>query len=62
MSQARSIFGCSILNNSLIVIGGYLNKTEITDSVEVYDIENDVWSQGPSLPRPLTGFGYANAN
>ena len=62
MSQARASFGCSILNNSLIVIGGYLNKTEITDSVEVYDSQTDVWSKGPNLPLPLSRFGYASTN
>ena len=62
MSKARIYFGCSVFNNSLIVYGGRLNKTEITESVEVYDIEKDVWSKGPSLPFPLAEFGYASNN
>ena len=62
MSQARSFFGCSIFNKKLIVFGGDLNENENTDSVEVYDIENDVWSNGPTLPLPLVTFGYASTN
>ena len=62
MSRARVNFGCSVFNNKLVVFGGSVSATGITDSVEVYDIENDVWSEGPSLPLPLTGFGYANTD
>ena len=58
MSQARSHFGCSTFNNNLIVFGGCMDKTEVTDSVEIYDIENLVWSNGLSLPLPLANFGY----
>ena len=60
MVQARSMFGCSIFNNKLIVFGRRLNvDTEIIDSFEIYDIEKQVWLKGPTLPRPLTAFGYA---
>ena len=57
MNQARGFFGCSILNNKIHVIGGYLDKNKYSDSVEVYDTENDAWSEGPSLPLPLAFFG-----
>ena len=62
MSQARAYFGCSLFNNNLIVFGGQIGTTEITDSVELYDIDNQVWSKGSNLPLPLTEFGYANTN
>ena len=62
MSQARSHFGCNIFNNRMIVFGGNLNRNEITDFAEGYDIERDVWSKSPSLPLPLSGFGYASNN
>ena len=62
MSQARVYFGCSIFNNNLIVFGGDLDENEITDSVEIYDIEKQAWSKGPNLPLPLTAFGYASTN
>ena len=63
MSQARAFFGCSVFNNTLIVFGGQIAtqpKPEVTDSVEVYDIEKQVWSIGPSLPLSLSSFGYAS--
>ena len=62
MSQARVFFGCSIFNNNLIVFGGQLNATEFTDSVEIYDIEKQVWSKGQNLPLPLSQFGYTSNN
>ena len=62
MSQARSFFGCNIFNNSLVVFGGCFKTSEITDSVEVYDIEKNVWSKGPNLPLPLVAFGCASNN
>ena len=30
---------------------------EYSNSVEVYDTENDVWSEAPSLPLPVASFG-----
>ena len=62
MSQARSFCGCTTLNKRLIVFGGDLNENENTDSVEIYDIESDVWSSGPTLTLPLVTFGYASTN
>ena len=62
MVQPRAYFGCSIFNNNLIVYGGRLNKIEVTDSVEIYDIENQVWSQGPNLPLLLAECGCATTN
>ena len=62
MSQARADFGCILFNNNLFVFGGQNNESEISNSVEVYDIEKQVWSKGPSLPVPLAQFGYSNKN
>ena len=56
MNQARGYFGCSILNNKIYVIGGCYRLHEYTDSVEVYDTENGVWSEGPSLSLSLSYF------
>ena len=48
----------------MYVIGGIVdteNDKEIdTEDVEIYDIENDVWENGPSLPLPLAAFGCSN--
>ena len=62
MNLARSYFGCSLIGNNIFVFGGFLNRNQISDSVEVYDIENDVWSKGPSLPLPLASFGCSSNN
>ena len=50
MSQACSYYGCTIFNNKLILFGGELGENEITDSVEVYYFEKQVWSEGPTFP------------
>ena len=62
MKIGRSYFGCCIVKSRLYAIGGFVDtKNEIgTDDVEIYDIENDVWTKGPSLPFTLTGFGCSN--
>ena len=58
MYTERSYFGCCIFNKKLFVFGGNLKeKKTIIDLVEVYDIENDVWSKGPKFPLPLSLFG-----
>ena len=61
MNIGRSYFGCCIFKNKILVYGGCF-KTNCTDSVEVYDIENDVWSEGPKLPLPLGFFGHITEN
>ena len=62
MSLSRTNFGCCIVNSSIYVIGGILDtgKKIITDEVEIYDIENDVWEKGPSLPLKLTAVGCSS--
>ena len=62
MNIGRSYFGCCIVNSKLYVIGGMVDieNYNLTDDVEVYDIENDVWEKGPRLPLTLTGFGCSN--
>ena len=64
MNIGRADFGCCIVNSRLYVIGGIVdteNDKEIdTEDVEIYDIENDVWENGPSLPLPLAGCGCSN--
>ena len=61
MSLARSFFGCRIIGNNIYVLGGYLKRNHATDSVEVYDIKNDIWSSDLKLPLPLALFGHSIA-
>ena len=60
--QCLKFFGCCIVNSKLYVIGGVLDIENYTliDGVEIYDIEDDVWENGPSLPLTLTGFGCSD--
>ena len=62
MNISRVDFACCVVNSMLYVIGGLVDlENEIgTDDVEIYDIVNDVWTKGPSLPFTLTGFGCSN--
>ena len=60
MKTARYSFGCCRVGNLVYVIGGY-TKDESTrqdvflKSVEVYNLDTDTWSEGVSLPEPLSG-------
>ena len=62
MNIGRADFGCCIVNSKLYVIGGMVDTENdiATEDVETYEIENDVWENGPSLPFPLAGFGCSS--
>jgi hypothetical protein len=49
MKTSRSGHVCSVLNDEMIVIGGYGAE----QSMEVYDIVKKTWSVGPRLPTDL---------
>ena len=53
MYLALSYFGCSDLNDKVFVFTWRLNDDLITDSVEIYYIENYVKLKGPTLPLPI---------
>ena len=56
--QARFDLGCCILSNKVFVLGERKTySNEAIDSVEVYGIENGVWSKGPNLPHTIAAFG-----
>ena len=59
MRMPRTMSKCCIINSSLYVIGGSLHHFEEkpTKTVEIYEIEKGVWTEGPSLPFGLTNFG-----
>lgn len=60
----RESHSCLALNcNKVLVAGGYNSSTRnsFTDSVEIYDLQADEWSDGPKLP--VTGYhGTAMVN
>ena len=56
MKIARSSFGCCRIRNLVYITGGCTGKKFIpTKSVEIYNLDNDTWSDGADLPVPLGG-------
>ena len=51
MKQGRAFFGCFIVNSNIHVIGRFSTTRYIQsyDLVEIYDIESNVWNEGPTL-------------
>ena len=51
MKQGRAFFGCFIVNSYIYVIGRFSTTRYIQsyDLVEIYDIESNVWNEGPTL-------------
>lgn len=73
MRIGRFNFGACVVGNRIYVIGGQRfiesdNESLFTrialNSVEIYDIINDQWSIGPSVPQPIynTSFLLSNNN
>ena len=68
----RFNFGAIVLNEKIYVFGGQrydesedsFFTREALDSVEIYDIETDQWSEGVKMPSPLynTGVGLSDAD
>ena len=58
MKIPRAFHKCCVVNSSVYVIGGSIGDLSYkpTKTVEIYEIEKDVWTEGPSLPFGLTGF------
>lgn len=52
MKQPRRSFGCFVTNDHIFVAGGLYASFSATSSCEVYSIENNTWSDLPSLPIP----------
>jgi len=42
----------STINQNLFMVGG---NTPRTGALEVFDLSNGVWEEGPSLPKVLSG-------
>ena len=59
MLNRRELFGCCLIHSTIMVVGGIIDlENNITDKVEVYDIEKDewLWMSGSNLPLNLAGF------
>ena len=56
--------GVVLIDSKVWIIGGRIGDHPgvVTDSVWIYDLTNDTWTQGPSLPTPSGGGGAAVVN
>ena len=50
MKVARCLFACCRVGNLVYVIGGQTEGKEVTKSVEVYNLDTDVWTDGVEIP------------
>ena len=50
MKVARSYFACCRVGNLVYVIGGWIPGGVYTKSVEIYNLDNDTWTDGIDLP------------
>ena len=60
MPEARSEMESAVIGESIYVIGGLSNTNRITDSVFVFDTNDESWSIGTSMPLELHHAGVAS--
>ena len=72
MRKGLAYFGCCVVGLNVYVIGGLESAHKATDDViagpedahkatedvEIYDIKNETWKIGPSLPIKISGFEH----
>lgn len=51
MLTARSEIGAALIDGKIYVVGGLDGYGRTLRSMEIYDIETDTWSNGPSMPE-----------
>jgi N-acetylneuraminic acid mutarotase len=49
----------AVVGGLIYVPGGRLTGGEMTNVLEIYDPQTDLWTQGASLPAPLSGYALA---
>ncbi|KAJ7319555.1 hypothetical protein JRQ81_019066 [Phrynocephalus forsythii] len=59
MLEKRCLFSCFVLKNMIIVIGGQSENGSLLSSVEVYNINRDVWTKIQDLPAKMHGHAGA---
>lgn len=69
MPTPRFNFGCSVVNEEIYVAGGQIYShsshtinREALKSVEIYNVENNQWRQGPDLPEDMYNVGLTLAH
>jgi len=53
MPTARSEVGAAAIGQKIYVVGGYVEKVLPTDTVEVYNIDENIWYTVSPLPAKL---------
>lgn len=48
-----------VIGGEIYVPGGKLESGEISDQLEIYDIDNNTWQIGAALPLPLSAYSLA---
>jgi len=56
---AVSNVGGVVLGDKVYVPGGYTAEGRVTDALEIYVPDDDLWLTGNPLPRPLCGYAIA---
>ena len=52
MNEARSHFGCCKVGNKVYIVGGNTGSLNgMTNSVQIYDLDENVWEEGVNLPN-----------
>lgn len=62
MPIPRTEVAATILTDNIYVIGGFDESGQVTDIVEVYDINNNSWAKTAPLPEPLHHTAAASYN
>ena len=61
MKIARSEFACCRVGNLVYVICGYIGNYKYSKSVQIYNLDTDVWCNGTNFPIAST-LGYSNSH
>jgi N-acetylneuraminic acid mutarotase len=62
MSTPRTEVAATFLADNIYVIGGFDESGQVTDIVEVYNINNNSWAKVAPLPEPLHHTSAASFN
>ena len=59
MKYGRTLFGCGLYGNTVVVAGGETDPTSMLKSTEVFDLIDLTWSEGPDLPHDISSMGVS---
>ena len=51
MKIARGCFGCCRVGNLVFVVGGWAGDDISTRSLEIYNLDNNTWTDGVDFPK-----------